>query len=282
MPELPEVESARRVLSSALEGTHVVAVQTDDALVVRGGARGLDGLVGGRFLRVERRGKRLRLVFEVKGREISAFSHLGMTGLWVKAEAGEEPVRFERVRIDVAKAKPGKPGKPGGTGKGRGAVVYADARRLGRIVVAEEYAGWKALGPDPLTDGIDVKRFFEALHTKRRTVKEALLDQRLLAGVGNIHAIESLWRAKIDPRSRTDKLTLADVNVLAKAIKASIAFGLKHQETEDPRYVNQGGSNPYRIYGRKGPCPRCGHPLAKMVLGGRGTVLCSGCQRLVR
>ncbi len=270
MPELPEVEVARRVIAGALEGARVARVHLRDALV----AGGIEAIEGRRVVRVGRRGKWLRI--ELSGSSL-LFAHLGMSGKWIEVGADDAIVRHERARIEVKR------------GKARAAVAYVDTRRLGRIRVArEDSKTWKALGPDVLDDGIDVSTLHEALHAKRRTVKEALLDQRILAGVGNIHAIEALWRAEIDPRSRTDALTLDDVRELARGIRASIAFGLRLYESS-PResrvaYVNDaGGANPYRIYDRDGePCPRCKTLLSKIVLGGRGTTFCSGCQRRVK
>jgi formamidopyrimidine-DNA glycosylase len=223
---------------------------------------------------VARRGKWLRV--ELAGGERGdslVFAHLGMSGKWVAVGADEAVLRHERARIE------------GTRGKTRAAVAYVDTRRLGRIRVArEDGKTWKALGPDALDDGVDARALHAALHAKRRTIKEALLDQRVLAGVGNIHAIEALWRARIDPRSRTDALTLDDVRAIARGVRASIAFGLRiYERAARVAYVNDaGGANPYRIYDRRGEaCPRCKTPLTKIVLGGRGTTFCSRCQRRV-
>jgi formamidopyrimidine-DNA glycosylase len=270
VPELPEVEVARRVVADVLEGARVVRVHARDTLV----AGGLEAVEGMRVDRAGRRGKWLRL--ELSGAERGAtlvFAHLGMSGKWIAVGVDEAIVRHERARIEVVR------------GKTRAAVAYVDTRRLGRIRVAhEDTETWKALGPDVLDDGIDAGALHAALHAKRLTIKEALLDQRILAGVGNIHAIEALWRAQIDPRSRTDALTLADVRALARGVRASIAFGLAIYEREARAvYVNEAkGKNPYRVYERRGePCPRCKTPLTKIVLGGRGTTFCSRCQRRI-
>lgn len=281
MPELPEVEVARRVIASVLEGGRVERVWVRDALV----AKGLAGLEGWRAERVARRGKWLRIEL-TSGTEKGAgerrddaqgavilFAHLGMSGKWLAIEPGAPELPYERVRVEVVR------------GGKRGGLVYLDTRRLGRIRAAHaDTATWAALGPDVLEDGVDAHALFRALQGTRRSVKEALLDQRILAGAGNIHAIEALWRARIDPRSRSDALSLADVRALARAVRASIAFGLGLYGREAAlAYVNEAeGANPYRIYQRHGtPCPRCRTPLAKIVLGGRGTTFCPSCQRRI-
>jgi formamidopyrimidine-DNA glycosylase len=155
---------------------------------------------------------------------------------------------------------------------------------FGRIEVAkDDVPGWTKLGPDPVVDGIDVARLAKILARRKRTVKETLLDQKVLAGIGNIQAIESLWRAKIDPRTRADALRPADVRALAKAIHWSIDRTLEVEHAEEITYVEEDRSaNPFMVYGKRGkPCPRCKTGLERIVLGGRGTYLCPGCQRRI-
>jgi formamidopyrimidine-DNA glycosylase len=271
MPELPEVELARRTLARVLERGRITAARSDDRLVSPGAPGSLEPLVGARAVAVERRGKQLRIALAAPsagGASLLVFAHLGMTGEWHEAKTSAPPLRHEKVRVDV----------------GARSLRYTDPRRLGRFVVAkEDTKAWRALGPDALADGVDAKALHAKLAKRRRTVKEALLDQKILAGIGNILAIEGLWRAKLDPRSRADRLTLADVRALAKGLRDAIAFQLRQLEkATEPKYVNMGGENPFRIYGRAGkPCPRCKHTLAKIVLGGRGTTFCPSCQRRI-
>src|SRR5262249_44493416 len=147
--------------------------------------------------RIERRGKWLRIGLDDGAR---LFAHLGMTGWFEAATPGAPPLRFERVQFDLEREAARSLGAP--PPKPRSRVVYVDARRWGRLVLArDDTATWRALGPDPLADGIDVDALAAKLARTKRSIKVALLDQRVLAGVGNIHAIEALWRARIDPRS---------------------------------------------------------------------------------
>lgn len=274
MPELPEVEHARRTLQDWLQGARIDSVRVQDARILDDGmtpAGVVRRLKGRRVDAVERRGKWLRLVLD-SGR---VFSHLGMTGKWVRAEVGAEPSRFEKVRFDVT-----------GAGGKKRSVRYVDPRLFGRFVVLGEKESdlpvWTTLGPDPLVDGIDVDALHAKLAQRKLAIKPTLLDQEVLAGVGNILATEALFMAKIDPRRPARDLSRAEVSALAKGIKKAIQKTLAMQgDGETIQYVEEAGAkNPFTIYGNEGtPCPKCKRPLAKMVLGGRGTVLCASCQR---
>jgi formamidopyrimidine-DNA glycosylase len=278
MPELPEVEVARRNLALWLEGARVVGARVHDRRVVRGASGGslARSLVDRRVLGVSRRGKWLRITLD-DGQRV--FSHLGMTGKWVLRPSSLVRVRFERARLDV-------------TLRGRRrSVRYLDPRLFGRIVVAaNDISQWVALGPDPLTDGIDVDALAASLARRKRSIKEAIMDQSILAGIGNIQATEALWRARIDPRTRSDRVTRGQLVALARAIRATIAAALADAWGAEPAprgreitYVEEAGApNPFRIYGRAGtPCPRCRRQLQRIVLGGRGTVLCPHCQHAI-
>jgi formamidopyrimidine-DNA glycosylase len=189
----------------------------------------------------------------------------------VLGRPGEESVRFEKVRLDVR------------AGRARRSVRYLDPRLFGRFVVAsEDLPAWRELGPDPLVDGIDVAALHAQLARRRLAIKPTLLDQTVLAGVGNIHATEALFFARIDPRRPARELSRAEIVAVARGIRRTIASAMKLLSRADTiTYVEEpGAENPFTIYGREGtPCPRCERPLAKMVLGGRGTVLCASCQR---
>jgi formamidopyrimidine-DNA glycosylase len=263
MPELPDVEMTRRDLKRWLAGAMVTAADTEDARLSRPASpRAFARAVVARtFERVERRGKWLRLDLDDGGK---VFSHLGMTGEWVRVAIGAPVVRFERARIDVAL-------------RGRAfSVRYVDARRFGRLLaVREDIADWNALGPDPFADGIDTGRLSDALAKGRRAVKEIVMDQRVLAGVGNILATEGLWIAGIDPRSSGNALFLpADAGAIARGLQRAIA-----RELADGKRYTDGRADAFFVYGRAGqPCPRCSTLLSSVVLGGRTTVFCRGCQ----
>ena len=261
MPELPEVEFARRNLSKWLRRAKIVDAAAHAKRII--GSKELAAVVGRTVKSIERRGKWIRVVLDDGTR---LFSHFGLTGKWVLRDRGAPTERFERARIDTAKSS----------------LRYVDARMFGRIEVAkDDVKGWSKLGPDPLVDGIDVPRLEKLLARRQRSVKETLLDQKVLAGIGNIQAIESLWRARLDPRTRADALSKRDVRTLAKAIEWSIDRTLALQDGPEITYVEESrAANPFMVYGKRGkPCPRCKTSLERIVLGGRGTYLCPTCQR---
>ena len=269
MPELPEVEHARRMLELWIDGASIRAVSVHDARILDEGvrpARVIGALEGRRVERVERRGKWLRVVLD----QGAFFSHLGMTGKWVKARPGDEPLRFEKVRLDVT------------LGRTKRSVRYLDPRLFGRFVAPkEDLPIWSALGPDPLVDGIDVDALHAKLQRRKLAIKPTLLDQKVLAGIGNIYATEALFTARIDPRRASSSLSRAETAVLARALRKALLKSIASNTEETITYVEEpGAENPFTIYGNEGtPCPRCKQPLGKMLLGGRGTVFCSRCQR---
>lgn len=273
MPELPEVEVARRNMRRWLRGKRIEGAVVPPTRVVRAShAKGrgsksaaetvVSAIVGRTVRSIDRRGKWLRIVLDDGTR---VFSHFGLTGKWVHRSRDAPTERSERARIDVEHAS----------------VRYLDPRMFGRIAVSkDDVAGWTSLGPDPLVDGIDVDRLAKILARRKRTVKETLMDQKVLAGIGNIQATEALWRARIDPRTRTNALTTSDVRAIAKAVRWSIDRTLASEVGPELTYVEEDRSaNPFEIYGRGGqPCPRCKTSLKRIVLGGRGTTFCPGCQ----
>lgn len=279
MPELPEVEHTRKNLERWMRGGLLVAVRTSDARIVRPLEPGtfIRRLQGRKVETIERRGKWIRLGLDD---DQKLFIHLGMTG-WFEHGAGAvasnplmnarrlgQPLRFERVRFEVMKA-----------GR-RSSIVYVDPRRWGRMVLSkQEISTWLELGPDPLEEGIDPKGLSMKLaRRKKGSIKEALMDQRLLAGVGNIQAVEALWKAGIDPRSRASALDVADMSAIARGLRWTFRRTLA-----DLARPKKGSKNPFCIYGRKGePCPRCGETLEGVELGGRSTTYCPGCQSLRR
>jgi formamidopyrimidine-DNA glycosylase len=263
MPELPEVEIVRRELHK-LRGSRVTSVVSNDKRVLSAHK----SVVGQVIREVGRRGKWLRLELD----DGLVFSHLGMTGDWTLRAPGDGALPFERVRMDVER---------------RGKVTsarYTDSRRFGRfITTGEDIEAWRELGPDPLLEGIDEARMLAILKTRKRAIKEVLLDQSLLAGVGNILAIEALWNAKIDPRTPARLSSAADVHAIADGLHDIIERTLEYDQRmmhAMGEHARGGVDAPFRIYGHaKEPCPRCSTTLRQIVQGGRGTTYCPGCQK---
>jgi formamidopyrimidine-DNA glycosylase len=268
LPELPEVEVARKNLERWLKRASVTRVELSPRVFVASGVGRAPTfaktLRGHALQRVERRGKWMRLVFDG---DLVLFSHLGMTGKWVLRAHDDPPQRFERARLDSAKRS----------------VRYVDPRLFGTLQGAHGEAApsaWSALGPDALTDGIDGERLHARLSRISRSIKEALLDQAILAGVGNIQAAEGLWRAKLNPERPARSLSPAEVRALARGLDGSIRDTLAREDAPEITYVEEpGADNPFDVYGKHGePCPRCRTTLVRLVQGGRSTVFCPRCQ----
>ena len=276
MPELPEVESAARNLGRWAAGRRIEAVEAEP------GARRIfrpesprafaAALAGARIAGVGRKGKQLLVTLETGGGPLGLLSHLGMTGKWGRRRDGEEGPRHSRARLRL---------DDGAT------LHYDDPRLFGRLrlvpgacfATVPEVA---ALGPDPLADGVDPARLGAALSRSRRPVKVLLLDQGLLAGVGNIQASESLFRARVDPRRRASSLSRAEVRRLAAAIETSVRLAIEEEDSPEIAYVEEPGApNAFRVYAREGErCPRCRRSrIRRIVQAQRSTFYCPRCQR---
>lgn len=288
MPELPEVEEARRCLQRWARGRTVRGVKVTERRVVAAGAPALTSLAGARFVDFDRRGKHLLLGLERGRQKVGLWSHLGMTGKWLRRGPGEPASRFSRVEVQL---------DDGAT------LHYDDLRLFGRLraVPGADFGQLPAvaeLGPDPLHEGIDVDRLAARLGRSKKPIKPLLLDQSLVAGIGNIQASESLFRASIDPRRPASSLSRPEVARLARAMRASIDYTLRQFDkavgggkgAQDIRYVEDpGGPNPFKVYDRAGaPCPRCrqragqGTPrgtIVRIVQAGRATFYCDRCQK---
>jgi formamidopyrimidine-DNA glycosylase len=276
MPELPEVETARQLLERWSRGRRLRRVVVRDKRVIAGGPRSLEALVKGRFERFERRGKHLLITLLHGHQPIGLWSHLGMSGKWLRRQPGQEPPRFSRVAFELYDGD---------------VLHYDDLRLFGKLRVVKDAAFEgqpviAALGPDPLNDGVDVKRLAERLGRSKKPVKPLLLDQRLVPGIGNIQASEALFRAAIDPRRPAASLTRAEVGRLARGMRASIDYTLrsfKHDvRGKDIQYVEDpAGPNPFKVYDRAGQkCPRCKRgTITRLVQAGRATFYCDRCQK---
>ena len=273
MPELPEVETVRRKLAPVLEGRTLVGVEINDARLTRPldpveVARELEGE---RVTLVDRRGKYLIVRFE-SGRALLV--HLRMTGSLLHAAAGQlpdDPHRRAVVRLDDGSD-----------------VAYRDVRRFGTWLLLEpsEVDTYVAarVGREPLAAAYKAKHLAEELESRRAPVKAAILDQRTVAGVGNIYADEALWRAQIHPLTPAEALNPDEVKALHRGIRQALQAGLRRQGStlRDYRLPDGGTGNAqheFKVYGRGGePCDRCGTPIDKIRVAGRGTWYCPSCQ----
>jgi formamidopyrimidine-DNA glycosylase len=140
------------------------------------------------------------------------------------------------------------------------------------------------LGEEPLGPAFTAARLARRLHGRRAPIKSALLDQRTVAGMGNIYADEALWQARVDPRRPAGTLNGNEVRRLHRAIREALRRGIRHQgatlsDYRTPTGASGGMQHEFRVYGREGePCLRCGTPVAKTRTAGRGTSFCPSCQ----
>jgi formamidopyrimidine-DNA glycosylase len=278
VPELPEVETVRRRLEPALVGRRLDHVEILDSRLTRphDPLEVAVELTGERVSAVDRRGKYLVVRFD-SGRAL--LIHLRMTGSLLHVPAGSaqeaDPYRRAVVKLDDGSA-----------------VVYRDVRRFGTWLLTEPdelepYLNAR-LGGEPLAPAFTTKRLGEALANRRAPVKAVILDQRRLAGVGNIYADEALWRAHVHPLRPAGELGEHELRALHRGIRAALNAGIARQGATLRDYrTPDGGSgrmqHEFKVYGREGePCERCGHPIEKIRAGGRGTWFCPNCQSLDR
>jgi formamidopyrimidine-DNA glycosylase len=266
MPELPEVEFARRALKRWFRGRRLVRAEAEPGVrTFREAEPAVFEALSGRLTRADRRGKYLLLGFS---NGLGCLAHLGMTGKFLRRRAGE-PVRWSRARFLLDSGY---------------VIHFQDPRLFGRIEPApvELLPGlpaWKKLGVDPLEDGLTAAHLKSALGSTRQPLKVALMDQHRLAGLGNIHAAEALFRARLHPKRTPASLTPAEWRALARAIHATIAFALRVEgDADDIEYVEEPGApNPFLVYGQA-RCRRCRGPVKTFTQAGRTTHFCPTCQ----
>jgi formamidopyrimidine-DNA glycosylase len=264
LPELPEVETERGRLAARLEGRRIESARIDDPRLTRPdepvwiAAR----LSGEHVEAVERRGK--YLVVRLAGGQV-LLVHLRMTGGF-----RYEPASHERAVLEL----------DDGT-----RIAYRDLRRFGTWLLldpeeADAHLNIR-LGPEPLGRRFTAAYLAKRLARRKAPVKAAILDQRTVAGLGNIYADESLWYARIHPLRPAGEVDLEEVARLRKGIRRALRLGIRRQGADlgDGTYAGGRMQREFRVYGRIGePCDRCGTPIEKTRAGGRGTWFCPQCQ----
>jgi formamidopyrimidine-DNA glycosylase len=275
MPELPEVETICRQLAPQLEGRRLAGVEILDSRWTRpiDPATVQRALCGATVERVRRAGK--YLVWELSG-DRYLLIHLRMTGALLFDPPVEPPHTRVRFGLDEGHR-----------------LVYVDPRRFGtgHLVRSDAergaYLGLR-LGIEPFTPGFTAEHLRQMARGRIAPVKSFVLDQRRIAGVGNIYADEALFRAEIHPLRAAGRLTLGQWVRLRDAIEEALAAGIeaKGATIDDFRHVDGArGSfqDRFLVHRRAGEsCPRCGHQIRKIVVGGRGTYVCENCQRKPR
>ncbi len=273
MPELPEVETVRRVIEPQITGRAIAAVTVNHEQVIAalGAEEFCRSLNGQRIFGMSRRGKFLTILTDA----FCVTLHLRMTGSLLVTPCDYEMAKHTHliIRLDD-----------------RREIRYIDPRRFGRFWLLQKEAedvvtGIHKLGLEPFDDRLTAGYLQEKLRGKTKAVKECLLDQSMIAGIGNIYADEILFRAGIHPRSQAGSLNPAELARLAAVIPQVLSYYIEKNQISAEDYLAGGGwdyrNTPYlKIYGHSGePCPSCGAVLRREVIGGRGSVFCPSCQK---
>lgn len=281
MPELPEVETVKNGLLPYMDGKSISRLE-----LRREGLRSpftpkMAALVKGRIIeRLERRAK--YILIHLEGGDIMVM-HLGMSGRVTTKSVliGYEPQKHDHVIFHMS---------------GGGGVVFSDPRRFGMLFLIktgeyETHPAFKNMGPEPLSNAFSGPVLYERLKNKATPVKVALLDQHVVAGVGNIYASEALHQAGIHPEARSSTLTMTQTEKLAAAVRDVLTRAIAAGGSTLKDYRQSDGSLGYfqhgfSVYGREGePCPACAcngkkkPVIEKTVQGGRATYFCRSCQK---
>ena len=275
MPELPEVETVRRTLAPAI-GARITRVEQSGKPLRLGRPMPFaaieQALTGRRITAMRRHGK--YLLVDVEGGH-ALIVHLGMSGRFRLVKPGEPRAPHTHLVLTLDDGRE---------------IRFSDPRRFGQIDLVKHgdeaaHPSLAVLGRDPLEHGITGPWLYEQARGRAVSLKSFLLDQSVIAGVGNIYASEALWRVRLRPSRRTGQLRPADANALARAVRAVLEHALDKGGTSLRDFVDasgvEGDNYDYlKVYGREGePCPRCGTPIAKTRVAGRGTSYCPACQR---
>ena len=271
---MPEVEAIRRVLEPQVQGLTIqdIGVHRPEIIEHPSADAFCGRLIGQTFDRAERRGKFLLLWFE-SGDHIVL--HLRMTGCLLVTPADMPEEKHTHLVFRLSNGKE---------------LRFSDTRRFGRFWLiadgeTDTYSGIEKLGVDPLTSECSAEYLRDRLGKRKKSINECLLDQSIVAGIGNIYSDEILFAAKIHPARPANSLTETEWTRLATAIPQQLAYFIEKNQMTPEEYLETKGQD-YRntpflqVYGREEkPCSICGELLCRMVIGGRGSTYCPTCQK---
>ncbi len=273
MPELPEVETIRRQLKEHVIGLEVTSIEFPDrgSKVLKGA---IEDLIGMKFFSTRRFGKLLVVDLQKNEKKLSLCIHLKMTGRLTLVDSQEEIPSHTHVILVLHNRKK---------------LVFSDMRQFGFVHVistseVSQIPFINTLGKEPLKD-FTFSDFEKICRHSKRPIKNLLLDQRKIAGIGNIYACECLWIAKIDPRKESSSIDQVKLHELFQAIEAVLQEGIARGGASDNTYRNLlGGKGKYqnffKVYARASkPCLRCKTNILRIALAGRGTFFCPDCQK---
>lgn len=278
MPELPEVETTASLIRPHVEGRRITGAEVDWVRTL-GGASPDEfsaAVRGATITTVRRRAKWVVMDLERRGRDAGALlCHLRMTGRLVVDGWDEAAQPYQRVELHLQ-----------GERERRRRLRFLDVRKFGRFRFAPEGASaLEPLGPEPLGPDFTVEHLGRALKERRRALKPLLLDQGFVAGLGNIYVDESLFLAGLHPLRRSDRVPRDRVLRLHGAIRSTLAAAIEREGSSFDAFYRTPEGQPgsyqhlFRVYGRDGqPCLDCGRTIQKLVVGQRGTHICTRCQ----
>lgn len=282
MPELPEVEILARHLRPLLRRKTIRGVDVRREKVLRPTSlkKFRQAVIGAKFKNLTRRGKYFlfKLQSETPCKAVTVLGHLGMTGKMFLMPKGGSLPKHAAVIFDLGKTN----------------FVYEDTRYFGRMTL--DLSAIEKLGLEPLDKNFSPKDFAEKLKRSHQSIKVKLLDQSLVAGVGNIYASEALFSARISPKLAANRLTFAQTKKLWRAIRevladaidcgSTVPLNFHSGKTDGLFYFGRATDTPdyyeerLRIYDRAGkPCKNCRHPVKRIVQAARSTFYCPHCQR---
>lgn len=271
MPELPEVETTRAGIQPHIEQQRIQSVVIRQPKLRWPIPDDINHLQGQLVKQVTRRGKYLLLHTDIG----TALIHLGMSGSLRVLSSAVEPSKHDHWDMMLTNGM---------------CLRYRDPRRFGALLwtteAAEQHERLVALGVEPLSEAFDGAYLYQQARRRRIPVKNFIMDSRVVVGVGNIYASESLFMARINPTKPADKLSLKRYQRLADAIKQVLQLAIEQGGTTLKDFVREDGQQGYfqvhlRVYGREGlTCFDCSQPIKKIQLGQRSSFYCSKCQRL--
>lgn len=275
MPELPEVESIRRGLARRVRGDVIESVWLGEKPepLKSPAPEIVAALERARIAAVRRVGKHIVFDLETAQQKTAVphsqwIVHLGMTGSLVIARPESEVARHTHAIVRLQSGRE---------------LRFVDPRRFGRLSVVRDGRGFAPGGREPL--GAGARQFADLFRGRKTPIKSALLNQKLLRGVGNIYADESLHRAGIRPRRRASRLTAEELLRLHRAVQQVLREAIRAGGSSVSDYVNANGEEGFfqfdhRVYGREGePCRKCKTPIRRVVIAGRSAHYCPRCQR---
>lgn len=273
MPELPEVQTICDVIRPQIVGKRIKSVCVTEEKILSGSTTAAfsEKLTGAAIIDMKRRGKYILFILS---NNLQLTVHLRMTGCLLVAPKAHPMEKHTHVVFKM---------------EDEAELRFSDQRKFGRMWLTEqgyEIAGMASLGPEPFDAAVTAAYLKEKLGKSQRKIKDCLLDQAIVAGIGNIYSDEILFRAAIHPGTKASHLTTEQYERLETQIPATMNYYVEKNRIDAEAYLKTSGreyrNTPYlQVYGRGGkPCLVCGEKLVKERIAGRGSVFCPRCQKL--